>query len=161
MPVMSGEPATCKGKDLPALPGEEQATAYTLARRRRRSSSARSGCGSIRMPSHPSCSRCQVWEASCGSLAPTSTKKPRAARPKNASLSSFSTWCENIAFMLTAMRDAFYFHSFKGQRTAMRSKSLSVESIVRSCRTQSCAKRASIVPICIPVRRQRFLKSAA
>ena len=53
------------------------------------------------------------------------------------------------------------FQSFKGQRRATCLKSLSVESITRSCRRQSCARRASIVPICTLARRQRFLKSAA
>ena len=49
----------------------------------RRSSSARSGCGSTRTPVQPSCSRCQVCDSCRGRLAPTSTKKPDRAPPKN------------------------------------------------------------------------------
>src|SRR5262245_62482606 len=67
----------------PAFCGEEQATANTLAERARHRSSARLGCGSMRTPVQPSCSRCQVCDSCCGRLAPTSTKKPDRAPPKN------------------------------------------------------------------------------
>src|SRR5215467_7171010 len=67
----------------PAFCGEEQATANTLAERARHRSSARLGCGSIRTPVQPSCSRCQVCDSCWGRLAPTSTKKPDRALPKN------------------------------------------------------------------------------
>jgi hypothetical protein len=40
-------------------------------------------------------------------------------------------------------------------------KSLSVDNIVRLWCTHNCTTRASIVPICTPARRQRFLKTAA
>src|SRR6516165_12284307 len=74
----------------PAFCGEEQATANTLAERARHRSSARLGCGSIRTPVQPSCSRCQVCDSCCGRLAPTSTKKPDRAPPKNSRTSSCS-----------------------------------------------------------------------
>ena len=50
---------------------------------------ARSGCGSMRMPVQPACSRCQVCDRSRGSLAPTSTKYP-CMSPKNAATSRIS-----------------------------------------------------------------------
>src|SRR5262245_19979879 len=74
----------------PAFPGEEQATANTLAERTRHRSSASSGCGSMRTPVQPSCSRCQVCDSCCGLLAPTSTKNPDRAPPKNSRTSCCS-----------------------------------------------------------------------
>jgi hypothetical protein len=51
--------------------------------------------------------------------------------------------------------------TFNPQWLAIKSKSRSLDSIVRSWRRQSCANRASIVAIWIPERRQRFLNCAA
>src|SRR6516165_11073197 len=83
-------PATCRDMRLPAFCGDEQATAKTRAWRRRDNSSASSGCGSINTPLQPSCSRCQVCDRCCGRLAPTSTKNPERAPPKNCRTSACS-----------------------------------------------------------------------
>ena len=53
------------------------------------------------------------------------------------------------------------FHSRRGQCAATCTKSLSVVSMVNAWRMQSCANKASMVPICTPARRHRLRNSAA
>ena len=71
---------------------------------------------------------------------------PRLCLPKSET-SDFGWGEANFSLRRRCHLQSASLHSFKAQWPAMRLKSLSVDSIVRPWRMQSCANRASIVPI--------------